>query len=159
MNESNRIYNVWETCYVHSHRQTETEQSNQWRQCSCKQADADGYVVFVRFISHWLEWILCFIIIDERKMLKLREGFKKKWFLSLWGLTPPLESDKNIFYFFWILDHFLSTFWTPWRIGSTRPSASSWIEGNFLPSIQHVKLDRRQLFTFYSAVKFSFIFM
>ena len=25
-------------------------------------------------------------------------------------LTPPLESDKNIFYFFWILDHFLSTF-------------------------------------------------
>ena len=41
---------------------------------------------------------------------QFREGFKKKWFLSLWGLTPPLESDKNIFYFF-ILDHFLSTFW------------------------------------------------
>ena len=48
--------------------------------------------------------------------LVIREGFKKKkWFLSLWGLTPPpLESDKNIFYFFWILDHFLSTFWKKW---------------------------------------------
>ena len=40
----------------------------------------------------------------------------------------------------------------------------SWIEGNFLPSIQHLKLNRRQLFTFYSAfpagqkVDFSLVF-
>ena len=25
-----------------------------------------------------------------------REGFKKKWFLSLWGLKPPLESDIHV---------------------------------------------------------------
>jgi len=44
-----------------------------------------------------------------------------------------------------------SKFNTPWRIGSIRPSGSSWIEGNFLPSIQHLQLDRRQLFPLYSA--------
>ena len=38
----------------------------------------------------------------------IREGVKK-WFLSLWGLTlPPLESDKDIFCFFWIIDHYLT---------------------------------------------------
>ena len=39
----------------------------------------------------------------------------------------------------------------PWQIGSIRPPGCSWIEGSFLLSIQHLQLDRRQLFTFYSA--------
>ena len=45
------------------------------------------------------------------RSLLFREGFKKKWFYHFGVWLPPLESDKNIFYFFWILDHFLSTLW------------------------------------------------
>ena len=46
---------------------------------------------------------------------------------------------------------FAHSIFPPWRIGSIRPLCCSWIEGKFLPSIQHLQLDRRQLFTFYSA--------
>ena len=34
------------------------------------------------------------------KLGKASKKKKKKRFLSLWGLTHPPESDKNIFYFF-----------------------------------------------------------
>ena len=35
---------------------------------------------------------------------------KKVIFLTLGPDPPPLESDENFFYFFWILDHYLRTF-------------------------------------------------
>jgi len=44
--------------------------------------------------------------------VKGKASKKKKWFLSLWGLTPlPQKVIKIFSIFFWILDHFLSTFW------------------------------------------------
>ena len=65
----------------------------------------------LKSISSWCLWEDTFYLLRK----SLYEGrLQKKWFLSLWGLTPtPLKSDKNIFYFS-ILDHFLSTFWRKW---------------------------------------------
>jgi len=45
-------------------------------------------------------FVICYLYFVECPWF--REGFKKKkkWYLSLWVLTPPLESDKIFFNFF-----------------------------------------------------------
>ena len=48
---------------------------------------------------------------STRSTSSLGKASKKGIFITLGSDPPPLESDKNIFYFFWIQDHFLSTFW------------------------------------------------
>jgi len=56
-------------------------------------------------------FVICYLYFVECPWF--REGFKKKkkWYLSLWVLTPPLESDKI---FFWILDNYLRTSRKKW---------------------------------------------
>ena len=49
-------------------------------------------------IVHVADEILCAQKVSEKNYF--REGFKKKSDFYHFGVWPPLESDKNIFYFF-----------------------------------------------------------
>ena len=86
------------------------------------------------------QFIINFQKIKKKFGFKIFLGWSRRWGHIL-GSIPALKKWGSGSEVKRLMPQNTGT--SPWRIGSIRPTGSSWIEGNFLLSILHLQMNRK----------------